>query len=337
MFPQDGNGFPGTNFGNQCSDEAYEGPGYNGANSPGNNHLMKCPKLAQDLQACRSSSPGKKILLSLGGGTGTYNLNGAADGTNFASLLWNMFGAGQKEGIPRPFDYNNVAFSVDGFDFDIEYPATDNSEGYKALVTELRRLFGTASSSSVSAAGSNSTTSNSSYSTGNYYLTASPQCVVPDANLKDMLSVSRWDMMFIQFYNTPFCSARTWADANPTGSAFTDAGFTFDAWATWLAGTPSSGAKLFIGMPGSADAANAGNDLSVEQVGSLAAAFRCRASFGGFAVWEATHAAANVANGKNFYQNAKAVLAAAEGTACPATKRRSVRVRSLPGGRRWEF
>lgn len=299
LFPQQANGYPGIDFGNQCYAETFPGPGYNGHNTPSNNRLLKCPNLQRDLYICRQVNT-KKIILSLGGGTGGYQLNGASDGSNFATQLWSMFGPRQdawvQRGLPRPFDYNNVGFSVDGFDLDIEHSSSDASAGYKALVTKLRSLYATVP-------------------LGTFYLTASPQCVVPDPNMKDMLAATTFDMIFIQFYNTPQCSARRWADANPgykpgDASAAT-AGFTFDAWSTWLAGTSSKDARLYVGLPGSAAAANPGNDLSVAQASNLANAYYCRANFGGVAVWEATYASANVAGGKNFYQNIKAALNAA--------------------------
>lgn len=149
---------------------------------------------------------------------------------------------------------------------------------------------------------------------GTFYLTASPQCVVPDANLKDVLSATAFDMLFIQYYNTPQCSARRWATANPSykpGATFTTAGFTYDAWTTWLAGTPSRNARLYITLPGSDAAASPGNVLTVTQASNLLNAYYCRTSFGGVAVWEATYAAANVAGRRNFYQNMKVVLNAA--------------------------
>jgi chitinase len=68
---------------------------------------------------------GKKIILSLGGGTSTYQLNSVADGIYLADFLWGAFGpqnqAWINAGKPRPF---GAATSVDGFDFDIEYTSS---------------------------------------------------------------------------------------------------------------------------------------------------------------------------------------------------------------------
>ncbi|KAI1384214.1 carbohydrate-binding module family 18 protein [Hypoxylon trugodes] len=292
LFPQQGNGFPGLNFGNQCGGTVYAGPGYNGVNNASNNHLYVCPNIQHDLNTCRATS-NKKFILSLGGETSQYQLNGATDGTNFANTLWGLFGprttAWVNANKPRPFDYNGVGFTVDGFDLDVEHPPTDNWAGYNALVSQLRTNFG-------SGAGSQ------------YFLTASPQCVVPDANLNGVLQRGTFDMLFIQYYNTPQCSAATWVNSNTgykPGATFNTAGFTFDTWTTWLASTPSKNAKLFIGLPGSSGAAAASSVVTPAQAQNLIDAYYCRGNFGGVSVWEATYAAANVVNGLNFYQNLK--------------------------------
>ncbi|KAI2620460.1 carbohydrate-binding module family 18 protein [Hypoxylon sp. NC1633] len=293
MFPAQANGFPGVNFGNQCGSLVYPGPGYNGVNNATNNRLYQCPNIAHDLATCRQTSPGKKFLLSLGGETMQYQLTGATDGTNFANLLWGMYGPRTttwvNAGKPRPFDYNGVGFTIDGFDLDVEHPPTDSWAGYNALATTLRSSYG---------AGAGTT----------YFLTASPQCIVPDANLRGVLQQGTFDMLFIQYYNTPQCSAATWVAQNPNykpGGTFNTAGFTFDSWTTWLASTPSKNARLYIGLPGSNAAAASSSVVTPAQAQNLIDAYYCRSNFGGVSVWEATYAAANVVNGLNFYQNMK--------------------------------
>ncbi|GAP83374.1 putative chitin recognition protein [Rosellinia necatrix] len=304
LFPEQANGHPGINFGNQCSAESYAGPGFKGVKDPSKDALLKCPNLQQDLYTCRQTSD-KKILLSLGGATSEYNVNGATNGTSFANQLWGMFGPRQDAWTslnkPRPFDYTNTTsgnltineFSVDGYDLDIEHPSLDNSAGYKALVKRLRTLFATVDDKP-------------------YYLTASPQCLVPDANLVDTLQATQFDMLFVQFYNTKDCSARGWITGNPSyvpGAAFNTSGFTFDAWADWLAASAySKAARIFLTLPGSNAAASTGSYISVAQTKLLASAFYCRAAFAGIAVWDATYAEQSIASGKYFFQNAKTTL-----------------------------
>ena len=122
-FPAQGNGWPGTNFGNQCwgGSYVYSGPG----NDSALNQLQsECPQLVADIPICQSVY-GKKIVLSLGGGRGGYQLTGATDGEAFADFLWGAFGPQTQDwldqSLPRPFDGpNNSSVEVDGFDFDIE-------------------------------------------------------------------------------------------------------------------------------------------------------------------------------------------------------------------------
>lgn len=63
VFPDQGeNGYPGTNFGNQCGNSTYT--------TPSGDHtelLSDCSLIGPDIKTCQSL--GKKILLSLGGGT----------------------------------------------------------------------------------------------------------------------------------------------------------------------------------------------------------------------------------------------------------------------------
>ncbi|KAJ3575486.1 hypothetical protein NPX13_g4019 [Xylaria arbuscula] len=307
LFPEQANGHPGINFGNQCSSESYSGPGFKGVKDPSKDMLLKCPQLQQDLYTCRQTSD-KKILLSLGGATKTYNVNGATNGTSFANQLWGMFGARQDAWTslnkPRPFDYINSTFdssivnefSVDGYDLDIEHPSEDDSAGYKAMVKRLRTLFLTDTRKE-------------------YYLTASPQCIVPDPNLVDTLEYTKFDMLFVQFYNTPECSARGWVAKNPSyvpGGTFNEAGLTFKTWADWLKTTKySQDARIFLTLPGSNAAANTGAYITVAQTKQLASAYYCEDKFAGIGVWDATYAEQSIASGKYFFQNAKTTLQAA--------------------------
>ncbi|KAI1094035.1 carbohydrate-binding module family 18 protein [Rostrohypoxylon terebratum] len=292
LFPAQANGYPGINFGNQCGSTVYAGPGYNGTNNIADNHLYQCPSLQKSLYTCRQSYPSKKILLSLGSATSEYQLTGATDGTTFANLLWGMFGPRTTTwvngGGVRPLDYNGVGFSVDGFDLDIEHQPTDNWAGYIALASQLKTNY-----TSVP---------------GTYYLTASPQCIVPDANLQGVLLKGTFDMLFIQYYDTPYCSAATWVSGNPSyksGGSFNTSGFTFDQWVTWLSSTPSKNARIYIGLPGSSSAASSSSLVTPPQAQNLIDAFYCRDNFGGISIWEATYAASYVVDGLNFYQNMK--------------------------------
>lgn len=270
LFPAQANGYPGTNFGNQCSGSVYAGPGYNGVVDPTKDQLQSgCPNLAADIAACQRTY-GKKIFLAIGGDNGEYQLDGATDGVKFANLLWGLFGPRNniwvKAGLPRPFDVagDTQGSAVDGFLLDIENAPdgkqraldictlhariyrrltrserTDGSAGYIAFASRLRQLFPASPQTGLT-------------------LTAAPQCVVPDASMGQLIATVAFDALFIQFYNTPACSARAWVTANPSYTPGTrpvpSGGFTYDSWSTAVGAGASSAAKLYIGLAGSPDA-----------------------------------------------------------------------------------
>ncbi|CAI4664877.1 BBF_HP2_G0037550.mRNA.1.CDS.1 [Saccharomyces cerevisiae] len=158
------NQFPtlGLNFANACSDTFSDG-------------LLHCTQIAEDIETCQSL--GKKVLLSLGGASGSYLFSDDSQAETFAQTLWDTFGEGTGAS-ERPFD----SAVVDGFDFDIE---NNNEVGYSALATKLRTLF--------------------AEGTKQYYLSSAPQCPYPDASVGDLLENADIDFAFIQFYNN-YCS-----------------------------------------------------------------------------------------------------------------------------------
>lgn len=171
-FPNDFN----LNFANQCGMTFEDG-------------VLHCSAIGEDIKTCQAA--GKTVLLSIGGSVGNYGFTSDAEAVDFASTLWNKFGAGTNDD-ERPFD----DAVVDGFDFDIE---NNNQVGYVALANELRSLFDQDSSKS-------------------YYLSASPQCPYPDQSVGDLLTNANLDFAFIQFYNN-YCSLdqsefnwNTWSD-----------------------------------------------------------------------------------------------------------------------------
>ncbi|KAE9372586.1 carbohydrate-binding module family 50 protein [Stipitochalara longipes BDJ] len=292
IFPAQGNGFPGDNFGNQCWGGQYVYPG------PGNDSALnqlqsECPDLVADIPVCQSQY-NKKIILSLGGGIETYGLTGAENGTAFADFMWGAFGPQTKDwldqGLPRPFDGpNNSSVEVDGFDFDIEFPSADNQAGYIAMIQRLREHFQGASKQ--------------------YLITGAPQCVVPDANMGQMITYAKFDIIWIQYYNTAQCSARNWVTANPnytTTGVEEPSGFSFNAWETFLVGTESSDAKLYIGLPGGGSPTWY---LTPTEASSLIKAYYCKPNFGGIMIWEATSAENNdVGCGETYYEAVKDIL-----------------------------
>jgi hypothetical protein len=147
-FPQQtSGGLPGANFGNAC----WGDPSYPGSDG----HLYeRCVNLQQDIPSCQQA--GKKIVLSLGGGSSTYQLTGAAAGTAFATQLWQMYGPYNATYVAaggiRPLDggyYNdktdpNYWIDIDGFDFDIEIQSTGMSslQDMESKLINLRQRRG---------------------------------------------------------------------------------------------------------------------------------------------------------------------------------------------------
>lgn len=170
----------------------------------------------------------------------------------------------------------------------------DGSAGYIAFATQLRKLFPASPQTGLT-------------------LTAAPQCAVPDASMGQLIATVAFDALFIQFYNTPACSARAWANANPNYTpgtrSFPTGGFTFDAWSTAVAGGASSAAKLYIGLPGSADAVDDPSYyVNQNETMNLIDAYFCNRNFGGVAIYDATYAEENVNLGQTYSQWTKSVL-----------------------------
>ncbi|KAF3900168.1 Endochitinase [Trichophyton interdigitale] len=264
VFPDQGKGgWPGTNFGNQCYMGTYITP-----EGEETELLSSCHKIIEDIPFCKAA--GKTIMLSLGGqavdGSKTYSVKTRQSAVRFADFLWSAFGPVSPEWDgPRPFG-DNV---IDGFDFDIE---VNGGANYEHMVERLRSNFATDPSR-------------------RYYLSAAPQCVLLDRNLGGVISSSAFDFIFVQFYNTPSCSAFNWAQ-NPSKS-----GFTFDSWVQFIRKGASRNAKLFIGLVGDHTRVSPHgeytkddkNYLALPDADRLIKAYmnKYRRNFGGVMIWDA--------------------------------------------------
>ncbi|XP_027355093.1 acidic endochitinase-like isoform X2 [Abrus precatorius] len=131
-----------------------------------------CTKFSSEIKTCQDK--GIKVLLSLGGGAGSYSLNSADDATQVANYLWNNFLGGQSNSRPLGDAV------LDGIDFDIE---AGNGAHYDELA---RALNGFSSQKKV-------------------YLAAAPQCPFPDAHLDTAIKTGLFDYVWVQFYNNPPC------------------------------------------------------------------------------------------------------------------------------------
>ncbi|KAK3354804.1 hypothetical protein B0H65DRAFT_438104 [Neurospora tetraspora] len=274
--------YPGINFGSHCDAIYYTNPLTNLA-SP---LLSKCTVIASDIQYCQEK--GKKVLLSVGGAAVTgssYPLSSDAKGEEFASFLWGAFGPYDSKWTgPRPFDYAGNHVSVDGFDLDIEVNFSSvGQSAYVALAKKLRELYN---------------------GNSKYLLTAAPECPLDDANfkMKSIIANAQFDALFIQFYNNPGCAAAS------------NSGFNYLQWEQAIATGKSKHAKLFIGLPGSSDAADSGY-IEPVKAAALINTYKTRASFGGAMIWDVYHGQ-KVTDGKTFVD---AINTACHGTAKPAT------------------
>jgi hypothetical protein len=97
--------YPDLNFGAACGGQTSEMM----AEAPG---LLSCPDLEGYIDICQQTY-GKKVLLSIGGSTSSLSFASASDASDFANVLWQLFGPPGSIDIQlRPF--GNV--SIDGFD-----------------------------------------------------------------------------------------------------------------------------------------------------------------------------------------------------------------------------
>lgn len=131
-----------------------------------------CTGLSSDIKACQGK--GIKVLLSLGGGAGSYSLNSADEATQLANYLWNNFLGGQSNSRPLGDAV------LDGIDFDIE---AGGGQHWDELANALN---GFSQQKKV-------------------YLAAAPQCPFPDAHLDAAIKTGLFDYVWVQFYNNPPC------------------------------------------------------------------------------------------------------------------------------------
>nr|XP_019068827.1 acidic endochitinase-like [Solanum lycopersicum] len=138
-----------------------------------NPNVGECTKLSTDIKSCQAK--GIKVILSIGGGAGSYYLASADDAREVANYLWNNFLGGQS--TTRPLG----DAVLDGIDFDIE---GGTNLYWDVLAKSL---------SAYSSMGKK------------VYLTAAPQCPFPDAWIGNALKTGLFDYVWVQFYNNPPC------------------------------------------------------------------------------------------------------------------------------------
>ncbi|KAK6260601.1 Glycoside hydrolase family 18 [Theobroma cacao] len=165
-----------------------------------------CTGLSSDIEACQNQ--GIKVLLSLGGGAGSYVLSSPEDARQVADYLWNNFLGGQSSSRPL----GNAV--LDGIDFDIEGGTTQ----YWDELAKALSGFGQQSQKKL-------------------YLSAAPQCPFPDAWLDGAIRTGLFDFVWVQFYNNPPCQYS--GDANNLINAWNNQWTTIQAGQVFL-GLPAA-------------------------------------------------------------------------------------------------
>jgi chitinase len=132
-----------------------------------------CKIVSNGIRYCQKR--GVKVMLSIGGGLGSYSLTSAKDTQNTANYLWNNFLGGKSASRPLGDAI------LDGIDFDIELGSTkywaNLARDLKAFSTPGRKV----------------------------YLSAAPQCPYPDRFLGAALNTGLFDYVWVQFYNNAPC------------------------------------------------------------------------------------------------------------------------------------
>lgn len=280
VSPENGNGYPGTNFGPHCAAETFTTK--DGKKTP---LLSGCTLIAEDIPYCQAK--GIKVLLSIGGVWNDdpkyysdYTISSQENGVEFAKFLSGAFGkpSADWEGV-RPFGDS----FVDGFDIDVEKDL--ENKPWISLIDTLRSLNPA------------------------YFISGAPQCPLrPEGPyyMNQMIQQAKFDALFIQFYNNPGC------DLIVGNSEYEEEGFNYDQWEKFLAQTKQSkDAKIYIGLPGQKDDAAFVNPAPLKHV---VCKYSKRPSFGGISLWDMQFGDANKVDGKSYNQWIRDILA----NGCPA-------------------
>lgn len=135
-----------------------------------------------------------------------------------------------------------------------------------------------------------------------FYVSAAPQCPIPDPQLSVTINKGMFDYIWVQFYNTASCAAINYAENLP--------GFNYGDWVDVILASSNPNARLFIGLPASEDSAYTGYYLTPDQVEPLVNQTMTLypQTFGGIMLWEATSSDLNTINNMTYADNMKAIL-----------------------------
>ncbi|XP_062186892.1 acidic endochitinase-like [Phragmites australis] len=133
-----------------------------------------CTGLSKDIRSCQSR--GIKVLLSIGGGDGSYGLSSARDARQVAAYLWNNYLGGTSSSRPLG------EAVLDGIDFDIEL---GGAKYWDNLARDLKNMGKNGGKAVL--------------------LSAAPQCPFPDEWDGGAINTGLFDYVWVQFYNNPPC------------------------------------------------------------------------------------------------------------------------------------
>ena len=155
--------------------------------------------------------------------------------------------------------------------------------GYSSLVNDLRAYFLSSDKT--------------------FYISGAPQCIIPDAHLADAIETSFFDFLFVQFYNTPECSARAYFDHNYGGA---NVNISYSKWVDFVHNNGANKkTKVYLGLPASNDKNNVISPemyLEPNEAKEILQAFQSQYpdDFGGVMLYEATSSETNSINGKPY-------------------------------------
>ncbi|XP_054788129.1 hevamine-A-like [Prosopis cineraria] len=204
--------------------------------------VANCTGYYSQIAYCQSL--GVKIFLSLGGASGQYSLSSAEDAKEFAGHLWTYYLSGQSSGLLG-------LVALDGIDFDIEQAG--GNLYWDDLAKELH-----------------------AYSQlKKFYLSAAPQCPIPDDSLNTAIETQVFDYIWVQFYNNPPCE-------------YTDDGDTqklINSWDQWT--TDFTATKFYVGLPASPAAnGSAGGYVPIDVLNNeILPVAETNPKFGGVMLW----------------------------------------------------
>ncbi|TAQ84940.1 hypothetical protein B7494_g6722 [Chlorociboria aeruginascens] len=241
---------------------------------------QNCDAVASSIATCQAA--GIKVILSLGGASGSYSLQSQSEAETIGQYLWESYGNSGSTTVERPFGDT----FVNGFDFDIE--VDNGSEYYPYMISTLRSSF-------------------SSDPSNTYYITGAPQCPIPEPNMGAIISSATFDYLWVQFYNNNNYT-------HPCSLGFNgNAPLNYDQWQTFIAGTPSADAKLFFGVPAAPLAANGSPSgetyyITPDELAALVGEYKSNSAFGGVMMWSAGFSDTNVNDGCTYAQEAHSIL-----------------------------